>query len=552
MPNRLDLLLLSDEAALQTERRVDRHRRVGPREAMLARAYQRIGLSPVEAGEVERRLGGIPLFAPYPNGTMGISLPHRPSLALADLATVCAERGYEVRVVDNFLRWPERMQQVEELCRDDSPSLIGLSTTFMFDPEAVRRTVALLRELSPSSKIVLGGPSVRRLTELHGCADFAVFGSGEDSLLAVLDALKGGRSIESVPRIAYRGDGGDLRYGPEGEAAAQLGKIGQPYRTLQDEQIPVPDWTLYRRSPEQVYPIELSRGCKYNCYYCSFDRGKSVRSLGDVREELLRNARLGIRKYRVSDANFTDGPPGRPRYPHEVCEAMIELDLGLQWSCFARVDDMTPELADLMRRAGCYCVFFGVESGDDEVLRLMRKGHDSADAARGIGIARQAGLLTHANFMVGYPGDSVAANERTLEFIERHRPDSVLVQQYFAEAPSPVMGGRMKQFRLEGAGCNWKHATMDSGQAAELVQSDVERILKAGIVMGSDFEAAVYLSLGLTLEETRQYQRDVNLLQDDDDPSEGARCEAAGRVRHMMLHRFPLAIALDRHAMGLS
>lgn len=545
----LDLLLLSDEVSSDFSGNWTNPRGHYLRQ-LFGHAYGRVELTQAQKRTIESAYPGSDYLYDRPDGGVGLSFPHRPSLALADLATVARDAGYRVRIVDNFVRWPSRLEQLRRICDASPPRLIGLSTTFIFAPQIVEDIVGVLRELAPEAKIALGGPTARRIPALHACADYAVFGSGEESLIGLLQGIRGERPIESVPRIAYRTEAG-IGYGPDGAEAALVGRVGEPYRALRGETIPAADWSLYRRSPQQVYPIEFSRGCKYNCYYCAYDRGKNIRGIADIRRELARNAEFGITRYRFSDSNFTDGPPSRPSYPHEVCRAIIDLGLKLEWSCYARADDVDEELAELMRRAGCFAVFFGIESGDDGVLKLMRKGHDSADAARGIRIVQEAGIRAHANFVVGYPGDSRAANERTLEFIQRSRPDMVIMGQFWAEEKTPVMGPRMKALRLVGEGMNWRHATMCSDEAAELAQSNFKRLLGAGITLGSEFEVSAFMSFGLSLDEALQHVHDLNTLQPESAAGE-RECEAAAeRIRELMMHRFPKAIAEDWRVMQI-
>lgn len=545
----LDLVLLTDEPItwegdywFRSNERIERQMRaLGITREEKERVERRHGIN-----EYFRSLGTIP-------GTdqevFRIRVPHRPHLSLCDLATVATAAGHEVRVVDNMFRYPSRMKEVESLL-GQKPRAIGISTTFLLTPQVVRDYVEKIRPLAPESKIILGGPTVRKAKELHGYADFAVFGDGEDPLLGILDVLRAERSPDTVAHIAYRDEDGGVNYGPSGMESSHLNVIAKPYKA-RDVGLPIPDWRLVNRSFDNVFAIEFSRGCKYNCFYCSYDRGKNVRDMAHVREELLTNAKLGITKYRVSDSNFTDGPPKRKQYPHEVCNLMIELDLGLKWSSYARVDDLCDypdgKLAGLMRRAGCFGVFFGVESGSDKILKNMRKGHNAADAAEGIRMAKGNGLLCHASFIVGYPGETLETYEETLEFIERTRPDTVNLGQFRVEHDTPVYG--VKEFGLEGQGMVWHHKTMDHETADELVVKGNERLVRNGVCLGTECGFPVYMGLGLSLEESHQFMRDMDTVGEDRGsvgPEEFQR--ARQRLRMIMLERFPEAIAKDQRA----
>lgn len=476
--------------------------------------------------------------------TCGFVLPHRPSLALCDLATVAAAAGYRVRVIDNFLRYGFRSEHALDVIRSEKPTLIGISTTLILSSEAVTEFVETIRQMAPSSKIVLGGPTVRRDDLLHGVADFAVFGSGEEPMLGILQVLNGKIAPSAVPHIAYRDASGTLCY--TGDARSSALQLGKAYKVRGDEQIPVPDWSLYPRRAENVFPIEFSRGCKYNCYYCSYDRGKLIRDFSDVRRELLMNAEAGIRRYRFGDSNFTDGPPKYPRYPHDICKLMIELNLGLEWSCYARVDDLSPELADLMRRAGCFGVFFGVESGDDRILKLMRKGHDSADAMKGITTAKNAGLYVHTNFVVGYPGENEESYSNTLAFIEKSGADTVTFSHFFAEDNAPVKGPKMAEYNLQGNQNNWSHATMDSKTADQLISKGISVLRNKGITIASEYEIVGLMSFGLSFEESKLQFNSVNALGAKDSDK---RTSAEQWLKNLYLERLPSVISAEQRLM---
>ena len=429
--------------------------------------------------------------------------PHRPSLALCDLATVARDAGYEVAIVDNVARYSHRRRIIEGLVSDHRPRLIGLTTTFLLSEREVQETVALIRSLAPESKIVLGGPTVRRRVALHGLADYAVFGSGEHAIVQLLGALDGDVDPVRIPGLAIRNPDGSVTYGESSRDLARVGRTGEAYRTRDDEAIPVPDWSLYPRSRDTVYAIEFSRGCKYNCFYCAYDRGKVIRPLAEIREELLRNAELGITRYRVGDSNFTDGPPRNPDYSLDVCKLMIELDLDLEWSCYSRVDDLSDELADHMRRAGCWGCFFGVESGDDRILKLMRKGHDLADAYEGLAVARANGLFAHVNMIAGYPGETEESFRNTLDFVVRARPDSFALGQFYLVDKAPVRSRPMDAFGLEGEGLHWRHRTMDSDRAAALVAVGIDELLDAGLVLSNEMRIVEYMGWGMSLDQAR-------------------------------------------------
>jgi radical SAM superfamily enzyme YgiQ (UPF0313 family) len=550
MQPKLDLVLITDEPIAwegnywkSNEEKADREMRA-------------LGLTLADKEHVEKAFGIKDYFRPLSSPDSGtpspaplfrIRVPHRPHLSLCDLATVAQRKGYEVYVLDNIRRFPSRLEQLKTVLREE-PKAVGISTTFLLTAPLVRHYVATVKELAPRSKIILGGPSIRKFKDLHGIADFAVFGDGEEALLAILEACHGRRKPETVPNCAYTAEDGTVNYGLGGAPSCRLGKTGKPYKASKVK-IPIPDWRLVNRSLMQVLPIEFSRGCQKNCFYCSYDRGKTIRDLSEIREELTTNAELGIRRYRISDSNFTDGPPEYAHYPGDICKLMLELNIGLEWSCYARVDDMTDELAELMHRAGCFAVFFGIESGNDSILKKMNKGHTVADAYEGVKIAKKHGLFCHASFIVGYPGETVETYEDTLEFIEKARPDTVNLGQFRVEHDTIVYG--RKEFALEGLGMTWKHKTMDSQMADHLVAQGNERLLKNGICLGTEYGFPTLMGFGLTMGESLEVMKYLDIVGQEFKQDGEEFYHARNKLRDMILNRIPPYIKKDQEAWGL-
>jgi anaerobic magnesium-protoporphyrin IX monomethyl ester cyclase len=212
--------------------------------------------------------------------------------------------------------------------------------------------------------------------------------------------------------------------------------------TLLDDldRLPLPAWESYPRdcldhmSPlvarhRPMTTIEFSRGCIYGCDFCAskntLGRGYRKKSPARCAEEMVRLSRLGFREALVVDDIFTTDPA----WAAAVCEEIIRSGVDMPWTCSngIRVESAQPELLQLMRRAGCYRVYFGFESGNDEVLRSFGKG-GRASVARGLAavdMARDAGIEPNGFFMVGLTGDTPESMEDTISFARTVRLDTM-------------------------------------------------------------------------------------------------------------------------------
>lgn len=475
-------------------------------------------------------------------------LPHKPSAACITLATVARKEGFEVAIIDNFIRYPWRMQQAIDFIEREKIKFVGLSSTFLFEPTSLKRVAKIVRDMvGDRAKLVLGGPTVRNWwQDLQDEADYFVFGSGEEPMLGLLRAAHGRCRLEEVPRIAYRDAKGTMQLGPGAQGEVRVGVYGKPFQAVLGDFVPIPDWTLYSRSRAEVYPIEFSRGCKYNCFYCTYERGKVIRPLDEIRKELEINAALGICRYRVTDSNFSDGPARYPEYPHDICRTILDTGLELFWSSYARVDDVLhTNLAELMRDAGCYGVFFGIESGDDDVLRAMRKGHTVQDAYDGVARMKGVGIQAHANFVVGYPGETRKTFANTIEFIKRSRPNTVLFGKFRLDPIAPVSKPSVKKhFNIVGNLYDWSHDGMSSGEVNDLIAAGCDEIIAEGIGIGSTEDFCQLMGVGLTLEDVKQMIENTRLV-GDEATSEPIRVNAAANKKKFFLETIPNALSED-------
>lgn len=428
---------------------------------------------------------------------------HAPALGIASLAGPLLEAGFRCELVDNFRTVARNGRRAEELLAR-GPLLVGLSTTFIFTERAVRETAELVRRLSPRSHFVLGGPSLLQNAALRRHADIAVLGEGEKTLPLIAARLRDGGDLADVPGIEFERDGRRVATAPAPLVAP--------------EDVPFPRWDLLDHGPHAVYPLETQRGCVYKCRYCTYPVYSPGRPDGGglrlwpverVVAEVRRNhERHGILNYRLADSTFTF-PVARAE---EVCRALLETGLPLRWSCYGRVDNMTPSLAGLMARSGCRAVFFGVESGDPGMLAAMRKDFTLEDVHRGVAVTRAAGMKAVGSFIVGYPGETARTVDATRRCIKEAGFDMFRVSTFWYDhnAPLDVDAARLG---LTGEGGVWRHATMDSQEAEAATRGLIRDVMVANASRyGSDYVTALVAQYGVDYDDALQYLLDLGLL----------------------------------------
>ncbi|MHC4716163.1 MAG: B12-binding domain-containing radical SAM protein [Planctomycetota bacterium] len=325
--------------------------------------------------------------------------------------------GVDVRVLDAEAKGLSHEQTVDRAAEFGS-DLIGITTnTCVFD--SVIDLTALLKRRLPDTKVVLGGSHPTALPErtLDECqADFLVLGEGEITFDELAGGLDDGRDgWEGVRGLAFRGGDGAAVINDPRPLIEDLDTLPFPARDLVDNR-------LYRPPPTKNVSgrrntlISTSRGCPFNCGFCSantvwMSRRIRSRSAANLVEEMAECVeRYGIASFNFADEFFT---ADKARVL-TICDLIGRRGLDIAWVCSARAQKLDRETLAAMKRAGCRELSFGIESGDPEILKRMDKRIDLDEAKRVMATANRLGIRTHAGFIIGYPGETEQTVRRTV------------------------------------------------------------------------------------------------------------------------------------------
>ena len=244
-----------------------------------------------------------------------------------------------------------------------------------------------------------------------------------------------------MPGVVVAAADGGAAAAPPRPFAADLDALPFPARDL----LPNAAYIRHgrRRYGYAVTTVMSSRGCPFACEFCSnvvFGSSYRERSPASVVDEIEEALALGYDRIAFSDDVFTM----RRERVAAVCDEIERRGLRFAWECLARVDGVDRATAARMRRAGCRTVFFGIESGSDEVLRLMRKGITAAQARDAVWAAHDAGLEVGAFFILCYPGETDETVLETLRFA-----GSLPLDYLGLSMPYPLPGTPLRE-RMEG------------------------------------------------------------------------------------------------------
>ena len=332
-----------------------------------------------------------------------------PNIGIAYLTAAMRAAGHEVYIADMNNESTSNLEIVQ-LMRAERIGIVGISvkTATM---GAARRLGSFLKQ-QLECIVIVGGAHASLIAgglEKESWIDYVFMGEAEETLPLFCEQL-GNADNKNYAGVWKRGE---------------LSAIPVHIQNL--DTLPFPEYSLF---PEKVidavalnYPLITSRGCVFDCIYCSVPiiSGKRFRkrSLENIIAELkFAIDRFGIIEFSIIDDAF-NLDMGRAK---EFCHLLIRHNVRLRWSCpnGLRADRVDDELAELMFRSGCYSVMLGVETGDPVVFAGICKGETLGDVGMGIRTFQKAGIQVGGYFLIGLPGDSIRSQHLSVELVKRY------------------------------------------------------------------------------------------------------------------------------------
>lgn len=353
---------------------------------------------------------------------------------LTYLASVLEEDGVEVQILD-LLTTSYSLGKVENKIEDFQPDIVGATGVTRTYPQTLE-ILEHCKEVDQDIPTVVGGPHVtftpRETLEEADWIDFVVRGEGEYTLRELVRKVDdGNEDFESVEGIAYREDG-KIVITEDREPIENLDEIPFPARGL----LPL---TKYR-ALESRCDIITSRGCPFNCIFCVAPQmfGEKVRfrdpeSVVDEMEEVL-DLGFGIN---FADDTFTLNHD----HVYAILNEIIDRELDITWTANGRADTIDLDLLKRMKEAGCTSIFYGVESGDPEVLKNSKKGITHEEVEEAVKITKEAGLNVITSYILGLPGETKETMEKTLDFADNLGTD------YTVHVLAPLPGTELYENR---------------------------------------------------------------------------------------------------------
>lgn len=331
---------------------------------------------------------------PYFQPSHDNSIFRFPPLGLGYLAAYLKRHGIKVQLVDcTFMTEKEAL----DVIRRFEPNIIGFQIMFSMKEKAMELAHVLRNDCNV---LVAGGPlPTSNPTEFLSLFDVVVVGEGEHTLYELVETAEGGKSLDKISGIVFRNNG-RVKWTVPRDFIDNLDTVPFPSRELFDNDSYK---SYYRRNfGYSTTSIITSRGCPFQCDFCSrpvFGNKFRARTATNVADEVEQVQGFGYDRVWFADDCFTFN---RPRLL-SICDELIRRRIRVGWECLSRVDTVDIEMAKRMKRAGCIRVFFGIESGNDNILKVMKKQATVKQARDSVEVFRKAGVQTGAFFILGYP-----------------------------------------------------------------------------------------------------------------------------------------------------
>ncbi len=366
-----------------------------------------------------------------------IDVPTIPMLPLgtAYIAASLEEAGFDVKVVDLTFSMEEKydINKVTKAILNLEPRVIGISSFTSTITSAYKIANAVKKE-QKETPIVIGGPHASALPHrtLDECSaiDAAIIGEGEYVFRDFVKFLLNDE-LQSKPAdlkgVVFR-RGNQIFGNPKPVYIEHLDSLPFPARHLFDLKKYAESSSYFNAKKFPVTSIMTSRGCPYSCLYCSrtsSGRRFRVRSPENVVRELEQLKKAGFNEVQIVDDDFTED---RLRIL-ELCRLIKTKKLDMSFNLLGgiRVDKVDEELLSRMYDAGCYVIHFGVESGDDQVLKYIRKGITAKQIKKAIQLAKRIGYKVIVYVIVGLPGSSIESEKKTISLLQECGPDATRV-----------------------------------------------------------------------------------------------------------------------------
>lgn len=430
------------------------------------------------------------------------------SAAIAYLGTYLHRRGYSFDFINSFR---DQQEELAEILTQRNVLTVAITTTLYVSALPIVEIVEFIRTYNRGAKIIVGGPFVStqartqqpsNLAHIFDSiigADFYVNSSqGETALVNIIEAVKKNLPLHQVDNIYYKNGSGIV-------STAAVRETNKLARNMVD-------WDLFSGRVGEYVNVRTAVSCPFSCSFCGFPEHAGqyqTAPVEAVEAELRKLAPLeSVKRVHFIDDTF-NVPVKRFK---KLLRMILKNKFPFRWHSYFRCQYADRETVELMKESGCEGVFLGLESSNDKILENMNKAVTSAEYLEGIRLLKEYGIVSFGNFIIGFPGETEESVRDTVEFIETSGLDFYRVQLWYCEHITPIWQQK-DLYGLEGESFEWRHRTMDSKQACDLIEEVFLTVKQATWVPQYNFDFDNFWHLthrGMTVGQVKTFLESFN------------------------------------------
>lgn len=349
-----------------------------------------------------------------------------PPLGLMYIAAVLEQKNHNVVIFDGQAQNIFE-EELENYIKNENPLVVGITTITLMHKQ-ILKCIDIIKEANKNIKIILGGPHASllktKLMEMNSKIDFIVKGESENTIIELIFEMENEGKYAEISGIIFRKEGKIIE-NKDRPLLDELDNLPFPARHLLDITNSVYKSSFrYMRLP--MTTMITTRGCPYACLFCEHVFGRKYR--GHSAEYIINEIEHLQKEYGIKEIQFVDDTfLLDPQKIKTFCNMILEKGIDLTWSCHGRIDVIyqNMELINLIKKAGCWYISFGIESGNKDILTFLRKGINFKQVNEVINQVNKSGIFTKGYFMIGNPTETKETINDTINFAKSLKLDGV-------------------------------------------------------------------------------------------------------------------------------
>jgi anaerobic magnesium-protoporphyrin IX monomethyl ester cyclase len=348
-----------------------------------------------------------------------------PPLGLCYIGAVLEKEKHQVKIIDCDAE-EAGLSKIKEEMEEYKPDLVGIYVmTWTFGQ--AKDIAILVKSIDKKVQIVAGGPNITcmpRQSLKYGNFDFGVVGEGELTIVELINVINENKSnYEGIKGLVFR-RGEEIVVNGSRPLVGDIDSIPFPSRHL----MPIKKYYDVFTRKKYFATLIATRGCPFNCTFCDREnrmgknwRVRSPKNIVDEIEEI--NSKYDIKEFMFFDDNLLVNKD----WSLKLCKEIIDRRLNIIWECRARADMLTDEtVVKTLKKAGCYRIRVGFESGDNEILKVIKKGITTEQSRKCAETCKKAGIEIFGYFMMGSPEETKETLQKTLDLAMEINPSFAL------------------------------------------------------------------------------------------------------------------------------